>query len=299
MNFDHTKDCSSAGGGSILYDEVMGTVSNELGLPPELSGILTGRTSVGDLFESVLLEELGKIGIGTNGGQTGSELGGLIGKRGLPDPTNLLDQLLVANKNTGLVKDPVFGGIPVDSSGGKVKSPNIFTPTVNASLMQPVLALDILTRAVTDKGLSAKGQDATQARSMASQASARMSGQIGEKSIESAENQLKAAVEMDETVREQTSTQDTLKEALTGINMLNAQSTRLEAEASNQRALAAQIDTMNLQATHEMRDGVFATGLSLKQMNKQMMKEASSEMAEDSSMRTERDLGLRMMGAYR
>jgi hypothetical protein len=105
--------------------------------------------------------------------------------------------------------------------------------------------------------------------------------------------------EMDTTVREQTSTQDTLKEALTGMNTLQAQSTQLQAQANSQQAISTQVDGMSLQVAQEMRDGVFANGISLKTLNDQTLGESQRQMALDHSIRSDQATSIRTMGAFR
>lgn len=295
MNF--SGGCDSDSLGNILFDTVMGEVSSELGLPDDIAGIMTGRQSVEGLFADVVNEELAKLGVG--GSKGGFELGSIVGQQGLPSPDGLLDELLTGSKKPTFTST-TGGNLPTmgDGKSGGVAA-SVLTPGVNTSLVKPMLALEMLTKAVTDRGLSEKGQEVTTARNMAAQASARTSGMIGEKSIESAQKQLEAAAEMNDTVRDQESTQDTLKEALTGMNMLQAESTKLQAQANSQQAIASQVDGMNLQVSQEMRDGVFANGISLKTLNDQALAESQREMAANHSTRAENAVPLRMMGAYR
>ena len=293
MNF--SGECAGGSMGNILFDTVIGEVSSELGLPDEITGILTGRHSVEGLFADLLNEELAKMGV-PMGENAGFETGSIIGKQGLPSPGGLLDELLATEPSF----TPTAGGnLPTQGEASGKPIINVMTPGVNTSLVKPILALETLTRAVTDRGLSVKGQEVTSARNMAAQASARTSGMIGEKSLESAAKQLEAAAEMNDTVRGQESTQDTLKEALTGMNMLQAESTQLQAQANSQQAISAQMDGMNLQVAQEMRDGVFANGISLKVLNDQALAESQREMASKHSTRAENAVPLRMMGAYR
>jgi hypothetical protein len=299
MNFapsESNPDCAG-GAGSTLYDTVIGEVTGELGLPDEITGILTGRSSVEDLFADLMKEELAKIGVESGGGEFG--VGDLVGKEGIPTPDGLLDELLAAESKPTFTAT-LDGNLPSASEESSADPAiSMMTPGVNTTLTKPVIALGLLTKAVTDRGLSAEGQEVTSARNMAAQASSRTSGIIGEKSVESAEKQLEAATEMDTTVREQTSTQDTLKEALTGMNTLQAQSTQLQAQANSQQAISTQVDGMSLQVAQEMRDGVFANGISLKTLNDQTLGESQRQMALDHSIRSDQATSIRTMGAFR
>lgn len=297
MNF--SGECDTGSTGNILYDTVIGEISDELGLPSELEGILTGRNSVGDIFADILNEELGELGVSTAGSDGGFGGGSIVGQQGLPSPDGLLDELLAGNAQPGFTS--TTGGNLPTSGGGSGGKPviNVMTPGVNTTIVRPVLALEALTKAVTDKGLSVAGQEATTARNIAAQASARTSGMIGEKSVEAAKKQLEAATEMDGTIREQESTQDTLKEALSGMNMLQAEAASLQAQANSQQAISAQVDGMNLQIAQEMRDGVFTNGISLKELNDQALSASQREMALNQSQRAEAAIPMRTLGAFR
>jgi len=296
MNFSGS--CSADSMGNILFDTVIGEVSSELGLPDEIAGVLTGRQSIEGIFADLLNEELGKLGIPTGSESEVLEAGTVVGKQGLPSPNGLLDKLLAASAKPSFTPTP-GGSLPAQRKVSGTPALNVMTPGVNTSLVKPMLALKMLTSAATDRGLSPKGQDVTSARNMAAQASARTSGIIGKKSVESAEKQLEAAAEMNDTVREQTSTQDALKEALTGMNMLQAESTQLQAQANSQQAISTQVDGMSLQVAQEMRDGVFTNGISLKTLNEQALADSQKEMALNHSIRSEQAVPIRMLGAFR
>lgn len=296
MNFGDTRCASEEGEYGNIFDTVFDTVSDELGIPGEISDIVTGRASVESVFQDILNKTLKDVGLssGTNHGSQGD----VIGSQGLPDPGGLLDVLL-ANAKTPANPNGLGGSLPNDGSKTTISANVLAAPSVNAALASANTAQRLLTEATTNRGLSEKGQAITEARMTAAQTVSRTSAKAAEASTKAAADQMTAAVEMDTTIREQTSTQDTLKEALSGINLMQAQSTELAAQANNQRALSSQLDSLALQVDSEMRDGVFSNGRSLQVMNDQMLGESQQEMAEKASVRAEAAQGLRMFGVYR
>ena len=287
-------DCGESG--PLVFDSVFDGVAGELGIPEDIAGVVTGRTSLDSIFESVLNEQLTQLGIpGVGDGSENS----VIGQQGIPDPNGVLDELMRASRKQSLGLDLPPGVLPDSNTTGSQIAGNVLTPGVNSSLAQPLVALGLLTDAVTSKGLSTDGQQVSKARITAAQAATRTSGMIGQQATEVAQHQLEAAVEMDTTIKEQTSTQDALKEAMSGMNLLQAQSSELMAQSITQQALSTQIEGMNLQIDQEMRDGVFSNGLSLEALNDQALAASQRQMAEKSSLVYESRLGMNLMGAWR
>ena len=214
-NFDATNNGAECSSG--VFDTIFEEVSGELGLPSEITGVLTGKNSVENVFSDIVNDALGQMGVSATDPS-------VVGRQGLPSPEGLLDALIAKKPRLGNVNS-IGGNLPSEERASAA-SGNLATPGVNSTLTSRNDALRMLTQAVTDKGLSTKGQEITAARMTASQTISKASGKMGEASMKSAEDQMAAAVEMDGTIREQESTQDTLKEALSGMNLLQTQATQ-------------------------------------------------------------------------
>ena len=296
MNYADPGCTSGRDGYGNVFDTVFGTVSDELGIPSDISDIVTGRASVESIFQEALNEVFREAGLSRGPNPNGE--GATIGTQGLPDPDGVLDRLL-ANATKPSDPNGLGGSLPGGEDKSTISANTLAAPNVNPALAAANTAQRLLTEATTTRGLSSKGQEVTEARMMAAQTVSRTSGQAAEASTTTATDQMTAAVEMDATIREQTSTQDTLKEALSGMNLMQAQSTELAAQANTQRALSTQLDNLNLQVDSEMRDGVFSNGRSLQLMNNQLLGESQKDMSEAASARAESAQGLRMFGVYR
>lgn len=287
MNFAPTNSngCSGdgSGTGNILFDTVFQEVGAELGLPSEITDVIIGRQKIEDVIAETISAAIeNDLGIQLPETMNGDSV---MGAEGIPDPEALaevIETYTTVTSNASL--DPAL---------------NVFTPNVNTALSTPILANKVLTNAITNKGLSAEGQEISEARFISAQAAARTSGLMAESATDAAQKQLMSALRMNDTIRNQESTQDTLKEALTGNLMLHAQSTQMLAGLSNQAALQSQMEQANLVVTQEMRDGVFANGLSLQLLNEQTVADSQRELAGKESLRYESMTPHRMMGAFR
>ena len=277
------------GGG--VFDSVFDTVAGQLGIPDEIMGVIQGNSSIQDLLEPLLGPALESLGIeGLDG-----ILGDIFGAAGIPDLEVLLDELY---KDTEADNQSIFG---IGSSGGDVlgTTPEHVTANVLPSLMRQVQALATLNEAVTNVGFSAEGQELTLARREAGTTTVGASEQIGVMSTALSAQQVEAATALDPLVKSQTSTQRTLKEAMTAMALLDAQATQLQAVANEQEALGLQIDNMALQVALEDRDGTFAIGTSMQYMNEQLFRDRQVKIAEDSSARIAMSRGLRSLRAMR
>ena len=296
MNFapDTSLNCDSGG---TVFDSVFEQIGAEINMPEEIVGVITGKQRPQDILSQVLNKELAKIGLPNILGGVGS---GSVGAQGIPEPELVLEDIFKSSqKRTYGDVATLDGPLPADDASDGQRNLNLYTPNVNTTLVQDIQTLELLTTAVTNKGLSKKGQDITEARHTAAQVSSKASGKIANESMEMAAKQLEAASKMGETTRKQTSTQDTIKEGLTGMNMLQAQSTQLAAQANTQQALETQINSVDLQVTQELRDGVFANGISLKTLNNQVSEESQKQLSQAASLRVESERNLRMLGAMR
>ena len=286
MNFAPTNSngCGAGdGAGNILFDTVFEEVGAELGLPQEITDVITGRQKIEDVIAETVGEAIeNDLGIELPETVNGDSV---LGAEGIPDPESLAE--VIETYTT------------VTSNASSDPQLNVFTPNVNTALSAPILANKVLTNAITNKGLSAEGQEISEARFISAQAAARTSGLMAESATDSAKKQMMSALRMNETIRDQESTQDTLKEALTGNLMLQTQSTQMLAGLSNQSALQSQMEQANLVVTQEMRDGVFANGLSLQLLNEQAVAKSQRDLAEKESLRYESMTPQRMMGAFR
>ncbi|EDX82610.1 hypothetical protein S7335_1314 [Synechococcus sp. PCC 7335] len=294
MNFapDTNQNCDIGG---TVFDSIFEEIGNEINMPEEIKGVITGKQRPQDILSQVLKEELAKIGLPTVLGGDSS-----IGAQGIPEPEKALEDIFKSSQERTYGDVATLDGpLPANDASEGQRNLNLFTPNVNTTLVQDVQALELLTTAVTNKGLSKKGQEVTEARHTAAQVSSKASGTIGNESMEMAAKQLEAASMMGDTTRKQTSTQDTIKEGLTGMNMLQAQATQFAAQANTQHALATQVSSMDLQVSQELRDGVFANGISLKTLNNQASEDAQKKLSQASSLRVESERSLRMLGAMR
>lgn len=293
MNFAPSGGSDNCGSGTV-FGGIFEQVGGAIGLPDGIMGVITGRTQPQNILSTILEEELSKIGL--PGGLGGAD--SAIGEQGIPEPEELLASIFNSSHERTFGNVATLGG-PLPSPDSGERSLNLLTPGVNTTLTNDVLTLQLLTTAVTNRGLSKAGQEITGARNTAAQVSSQASGQIGNASMEMAAKQLEAASQMSDTVSAQTSTQDTLKEGINGMNLLQAQSTQLAAQSNTQQALSTQIDGVGLQVSQEMRDGVFANGISLKTLNDQVSEESQKSLAQASSLRVENERSLRMLGAMR
>ncbi len=294
LNYAAGSGCS--GSRSSIFDEVFNVVSQELGLPGELVEVITGKRSINDLLGQLLEDILGTIGV---------EGGEVTGTQGYPVYDDLLSILLGQGAPSEVTSSPQTPTLPNAQTpsgvtpGDRGQAPSVVTPNVNAALIRPVQAMDALTEAVTSRGLTREGQEITLARNKAGQTVTSTSAEMGEISAMAAQAQVAVATSMDTTIRGQTSTQSTLKEALSGMNMLQAQASELTAYANRQRALSNQLDGMSLQVDQEMRDGIFSNGKSLQLLNEQLLQDAQKELAAQSSLRFEFATGVRSFGVMR
>ncbi|MEM9946138.1 MAG: hypothetical protein AAF810_08755 [Cyanobacteria bacterium P01_D01_bin.36] len=271
----------SEGGAGSIFGTIFDVVGNELGLPPEITGIFTGKSNLGNVFEAIVDEALGAVGLKTEMGAVGSN-NGLVGAAGIPDYDNIMAALTVQLNGDGLT----------ESSG-------LFTPNVIGSLINPTLTMGALTDVTTGRVISEEGQQVAIAREAAGKTVTETSGNMGITADMASQAQMAVAETVTATAEEQTSTQDTLKVVLGGMNLLQAQATQFDSLAAQQRALTNQMQTINLGVLQEVNAGVATNSRAIQLSNELAVKASQEEKARNASLRHEFGIGVRTMGAMR
>lgn len=262
------------GSSDSIFDTVFDVVGAEMGLPSEITGIITGKSSIEDVFESILDDALTEVGLKTETS--------VIGAGGIPTYESLMESLTV----------------PDGSSAGQ-PTEGLMTPNVIASLMNPTISMSTLTDVVSGRVLSAKGQEVAFARQAAGKTVTETSAQMGETADLVAGAQGVVAEGVNKMIGEQTSTQDTLKTAFTGLNLLHSQAIKLDSLAINQQALSNQMEAIGLDVAQEMNASLAVGGMSAALTNKQVQKTAQEQMAAKASLEREYGVGVRTFGAMR
>ncbi|NJM99857.1 MAG: hypothetical protein HC800_24390 [Phormidesmis sp. RL_2_1] len=187
------------------------------------------------------------------------------------------------------------------SSAGNVgqATGGLLTPNVIGSLINPTLSMSALTDVVSGRVVSAEGQDMAFARQAAGKTVTETSAQMGQLTDMISQAHVAVAETINGAVMEQTSTQDTLKVALTGINTLNAKATEFDSIAASQRALSNQMEAISLDVAQEMNASLAVGGMSAALTNKQVQKTAQEQMAARASLESEYGVGVRTFGAMR
>lgn len=269
------------GGGSAdsIFDTVFDVVGSELGLPDEITGVITGKNSIEGIFEEILDDALASIGI-ENGDAGGG--GASVGAAGIPTYESMLEALA-----TG------------EDGSADAASQGLLTPNVISSLLNPTMSMSALTDVVTGRVLGEQGQQMMVARNTAGKTVTETSANMGQTANVVSQAQVAVAESINEKVLEQESTQDTLKEALTGMNLLAAQATQFDSIAANQRALGNQLGAINLDVAQDISATSAVNGRSLALTNKQLQKTSQENMAEKASLRSEFGVAVRSLGAMR
>ena len=269
-----------------VFGDVFGTVAGDLGIPSEITDVIMGRRGVEDLFSDILNEALEELGLE---GETD-----VAGAQGIPIYDDLMELLSKgASGTTGM------DGIPVSEAMAQQPSPGLLTPNVNPALIRPVQTLEMITGAVTDKVLSAEGQAVSAARTTAGQTIIETSGALADSAAMIASAQTAVATSLATEIDAQTSTQDTLKVALAGLNQLRAQSTQFDALASNQRALGNRMGAMQLDVAQELSASSAVGARSLQMLNQQEQSRNQKELAAEASIYYEHAPAIRSMGVAR
>lgn len=277
-------------GSSGVFDQVFGHVSDRLGLPPELLGVIHGQTSPREIIDGILGPIMDTAGLDLDG-----LLGDILGASGIPDLEPLLDELYGVTESEA---QAIYGHTPTaaDVLG---TPPEHAAANVNTALVRPIQALDALTSAVTTVGLSLEGQEITEARRQAGFTAVGASEEMGGLSSVLSGEQIQAAAALSPAIQGQTSTQRTLKTALAGMNEMHAQATQFYALANEQTALGLQLQKLQLEAAFENRDGNFAIATGLQRLNESVFAQRQVELSEASSTRIQMSVPLKTMGAMR
>ncbi|MEM9005743.1 MAG: hypothetical protein AAGE59_19740 [Cyanobacteria bacterium P01_F01_bin.86] len=269
-----------SGNSDSIFDTVFDIVGIELGLPEEIMGVITGKNDINSIFQDILDEALGSIGVEIGGGE-GSPERSVFGAAGLPDYENLLESM-----SDGL-------------EGETEETPGLLTPNVISSLIRPVQVMDVLTDTTAARILSEEGQEIMMARQAAGKTATETSAMMSQKADITSQAQVAVAQSMAKEIDEQISTQDTLKVALAGMNLLQAQATEFDSIAANQRALFNQMGALGLDIAQEANALAATAAKGAQLTNEQLTKEAQERMAEQASVRHEFSPGVKMLGAYR
>ncbi|MEO0869152.1 MAG: hypothetical protein AAFY17_12045 [Cyanobacteria bacterium J06642_11] len=281
----------SSNSGSI-FDSMFGNVAQKAGIPPEIMDVINGGDPM-TVLDGVIGDVLGDLGLG--------DLDDVLGKSGIPD---LEDTLEILYSKTKQNDQDVFGttdsGLAIPEEGGVLgAAPEMITANVMPSLIRQTQALAAVTEATTAVGLTREGQELTAARREAGTTVVGAAEQMGSQSTTISGLQVQVAQGMDPTVKGQTSTQSTLKEALTTMALLDAQATQLDAFGNEQRALGLQLDTLSLDTAIENRDGIFANATNTQYINEQILTNRQREITNDTSSRIGLSRGIRTIGVMK
>ena len=273
-------DFGSIGAGGLGDIGGLSDIIGDLGINlPDISSILGDITAgIPDLSIGGL-EDIFNIG--------NIDLGSILGDMGLPDPGEIFDDILgdiLGGENCFLPQScPGGNNTPGETTppvlsvlGGASAS---ITPGVNPTVAANVDAVGTLTEAMTAIGLSEDGQAATKQRLTAAQTGADNSKALVEQSIQALAQQAEAADQVVASTNEQTSTQDVLKTALSGMVSLQVTTSSQVAYGRQQDAINTQLSVLDLHFGREIRDGTFVNGKNLQLLNQQLNQSIQRDMA--------------------
>ena len=277
-------------GSSGVFDQVFDNIFSSLGLPPEILGVIQGDTSARDLVDGLLGPIMDSAGLDLD-----DLLGDILGASGIPDIEPLLDELYKASESDA---QSIYGYSPT-SADVLGTPPEHAAANVNTTLLRPIQALDALTSAITAVGLTREGQNITEATRQAGFTAVGASEEIGGLSTALSGEQIQAAEALTPEIQGQTSTQKTLKTALSGMSQMQSQATQFYALANEQNALALQIEQLQLDTAIQNRDGNFAIATGVQRLNESIFAQQQVELSSASSTRIQMSIPLKTMGAMR
>lgn len=280
-------DFGSIGTGGLSNIGGLSDIVGDLGINlPDISGILDDITagipelSIGGLDDILSIGNL--------------DLSNILGEMGLPDPSEIFDDILGGVLERGRCFLPQTCGSGTTTSNGGINTaggepPSVLsvlggasssiTPGVNPTVAANVDAVGTLTEAMTAIGLSDAGQAATQQRLTAAQTGVDNSQALAQQSIEALTQQADAADQVVASTNEQTSTQDVLKTALSGMVSLQVATSSQVAYGRQQDAVNTQLSVLDLHFGREIRDGTFVNGKNLQLLNQQLNQSIQRDIA--------------------
>lgn len=264
-----------------IFDTVYDVVGSELGLPSEVIDVISGDASVEGIFEDILNDALGSIGI--ENAEAGSD-SSVVGAMGIPTYDEMMADIAGEGNDSGLYAED---------------SPGLLTPNIIPSLMYPTRVMGALTETTSERVLGETGQALGAARSAGSKTAIETSGMMGQAADMSAQGQVAVMTTLAEEIGEQESTQDTLKVALAGMGILDAQSRQFDSIAANQRALGIQMSGLSLDVAQETNVGMAVTSRGIQQVNESLRSDEQKELAETASIFHEFSVGTKIYGAAR
>ena len=260
-----------------------------------IPAISTGR--IADLLNI----DLGNIG----------NLGDILGKMGIPDLDRLIADVLseiskAGDGDPGVNSTPgapptnggsnPAGSLPPEGLNGASGS---ITPGVNPTIAANLDAVGILTESITAIGLSDAGQNATKTRLEGAQIGADKSREFVTQSREALATQAQTAAQVIASINSQTSTQDVLKTAMSGLVSLQVATSSQMAYGLQQDAIDSQLQLLDLYFTRESRDGTYANGKNLQLINQQLNQNIQRDIAEASSATQDTSRALRLIHVLR
>lgn len=283
----------NVGGKGGLFESIFEQVGGELGLPSEITDVILGRQGIEGIFGDLANDALRDIFGGAGGNTPGSD-SDVLGKVGVPiydDLADIFKQGRAAKAPGPLEGEPGERGLSIGSTG-------LATPNVNAAIPVPTQLMGVLTDAVTDRALSSEGQEMIAGRTAAAKTTTEASSKLAQSSDMAYKGQMTVAEALLPVIEEQTSTQDTLKKALSGQTILQAQATQFHQMATNQRAMSNQLDALSLDVAQENYLTGAVTAKSVSLLNEQLQKDAQSEIAARRSLEYESGYALRSYGGF-
>ena len=273
VNFAQSSNCGSGGGGfdlggmagSILngdtdgiFDIVLDEAGNQLGLPPEIMGVIKGDTSFGDLLSGLFGDILRDSGL--DGGNTG-----IFGSQGLPNVFATEDAL------------KGIGGNPRND----IASIGIADPGLMSSLKDSVISTAPVTRMTAEKVIGETGQNLTTARNAAADAAVKTSSSMTNSGVSAFVKNKAATGTLNGEIDGRQSTQDVLKTAFAGLNQLNAERDGMTMMMIQQAGLGNQLDQLQLGVLNSTSESTAVGSIQLQNINEQLLRSNQQKLIED------------------